>query len=208
MKTTIFAAVLAGITFPLFYFGLTNTGLWVSLAITAGVFVAGLAASPFRKPAEPKPAEIPSAAPEQKQKPAPDAPVDLIAEGNRRIGIILEEAKRIKSQEVKDKIAAICEISGRIFDHLREDPSDLKRAKKFVLYYLDSTTTIVKKYADLSRHTVQSADMTKTLKRAETLLDTIREAFEKQLLSFLENDVMDLDVEVKTLESNIKMEGF
>ncbi|NPV02972.1 MAG: hypothetical protein HPY53_16480 [Brevinematales bacterium] len=206
MKTTLFAVIISGGTFLLFYFGLSNTGLPVAFGMSVAAFAGALLASPFRKPrpvSPPKPAEKPAASPAKTADPG-----DLIEEGNRRIAEILENAKRIKNQEIKDKIAAIVEVSGRIFDDLRQDPSDVKKAKKFVLYYLDSTSIIVKKYADLSKYTYRNKDMDDTLKRAETLLDSIKEAFEKQLLALLENDVMDLDVEIKTLESTFKMDGY
>ena len=204
MKTTLFAVIISGGTFLLFYFGLPNTGLPVAFGLSVAAFAAALLASPFRKP-KPRPVSAPKPA----ASPAKSAdPGDLIEEGNRRIAEILENAKRIKNQDIKDKIAAIVEVSGRIFDDLRQDPSDVKKAKKFVLYYLDSTSIIVKKYADLSKYTYRNAGMNDTLKRAETLLDSIKEAFEKQLLALLENDVMDLDVEIKTLESTFKMDGY
>jgi 5-bromo-4-chloroindolyl phosphate hydrolysis protein len=208
MKTMLFAVIISGGTFLLFYFGLSNTGLPISFGISVAAFIAALLASPFRKPApanKTRPEEKPAGSPAKTNQSAPD---DLIAEGNRRIAEILENAKRIKSQEIKDKIAAIVEISGRIFEDLRQDPSDVKKAKKFVLYYLDSTSIIVKKYADLSKYTYTNPEMNSTLKRAENLLDSIKEAFEKQLLALLENDVMDLDVEIKTLESTFKMDGY
>ena len=72
---------------------------------------------------------------------------------------------------------------------------------------MDSTLKIVDKYIDLSARGIKSADLVQSLAKVEELLDTIYHAFEKQLEILVKDDVMDLDTELKLLESTIKMEG-
>jgi 5-bromo-4-chloroindolyl phosphate hydrolysis protein len=43
--------------------------------------------------------------------------------------------------------------------------------------------------------------------KVESLLSTIKQAFDKQLAKLLEDDVMDLDVEISVLEKTMKSEG-
>jgi 5-bromo-4-chloroindolyl phosphate hydrolysis protein len=72
---------------------------------------------------------------------------------------------------------------------------------------LDSTINILNKYVELSAQDIEDEDIKKSLAKAETMLQTIRDAFEKQLGRLLSNDAMDLDAELATLEQTIKMEG-
>ena len=58
-----------------------------------------------------------------------------------------------------------------------------------------------------ARENVEDDDIRKSLAKVETMLQTIRDAFEKQLGRLLSDDAMDLDAELATLEQTIKMEG-
>ena len=47
-----------------------------------------------------------------------------------------------------------------------------------------------------------------SFQKTENLLDTIEVAYQKQLEKLFEDDVMDLDTELKVLAKTIKSEGF
>ncbi|NLY17950.1 MAG: 5-bromo-4-chloroindolyl phosphate hydrolysis protein, partial [Clostridiaceae bacterium] len=94
-----------------------------------------------------------------------------------------------------------------IFDDFVRDPKDIKIARRFTLYYLDTTERIVTKYYQLSNVPYLSDDAKATLKNVESTLVMIKDTFRKQLKKLTENDVMDLDAEIKVLRNTIKQEG-
>ncbi len=132
---------------------------------------------------------------------------ETLAEGYRKLKEMKELRKNIFNETVGKKIDGIADIVSKIFDDFKRDPKDIKAARQFLSYYLDATLNIVNKYIDLSGRGVRSNDLTQSLAKVEELLDTIKHAFEKQLEILLKDDVMDLDTELKLLESTIKMEG-
>ncbi len=132
---------------------------------------------------------------------------ETLAEGYKKLKILKDFRKNIFNETVGKKIDAIAGVIDRIFDNFKKDPKDIKTARQFLSYYLDSTLKIVDKYIDLSGRGVKSADLVQSLAKVEELLDTIYHAFEKQLEILVKDDVMDLDTELKLLESTIKMEG-
>jgi 5-bromo-4-chloroindolyl phosphate hydrolysis protein len=109
--------------------------------------------------------------------------------------------------DVRINILEICTTANDIFDDFVKDPKDIKIARRFILYYLDTTERIVAKYYQLSKSPYLSDDAKNTLNNVESTLVMIKDTFRKQLKKLTENDVLDLDAEVKVLKNTIKQEG-
>jgi len=127
-------------------------------------------------------------------------------EGGEKVKALVDCSKDIKDPAVRAKIASIIEVINRIFANFEKDPKDIKQAKQFLSYYLDTSITIVRKYRDLSAQNVRSPEIASTLAKAELMLDSIEKAFEKQHARLLRDDAMDLDTEIQTLEQTFNAE--
>lgn len=114
---------------------------------------------------------------------------------------------KVFKTEIRDKIGKIIDVVDRIYADFKKEPNDVKAARQFLNYYLDSTITIVTKYTELSAHANSSNEINSSLASTEELLDKIHAAFEAQLAKLLENDAMNLDTEIQLLEKTFKMEG-
>lgn len=127
-------------------------------------------------------------------------------EGGEKVRALVDCSNDIKDPAIRAKIARIIDVIKRIFADFERDPKDIKQAKQFLSYYLDTSIKIVRKYRDLSTQNVRSPDIAATLAKAELMLDSIEKAFEKQLARLLRDDIMDLDTEIKTLERTFNAE--
>ena len=132
----------------------------------------------------------------------------IVGDGYQKLDEIRRLRDAIRDPGVQAKVDRISASAGRIFSYLEKNPDRVKSAKRFFSYYLDTTCTILSKYAEISAQGAASDDIARTLAKAEGILGTIGEAFDKQLSSLMENDVMDLDAEISLLENTIRMEGF
>lgn len=130
-----------------------------------------------------------------------------LQEGARKLAEIQGLEKRIRKSSMTAQIRDIEGIISKVLAKIEHDPARLKQAHQFLTYYLDSTINILNKYVELSAQNVEDDDIRKSLAKVETMLQTIRDAFEKQLGRLLSDDAMDLDAELATLEQTIKMEG-
>jgi 5-bromo-4-chloroindolyl phosphate hydrolysis protein len=81
-----------------------------------------------------------------------------------------------------------------------EGSKDLKPAKQFLNYYLDAAMKIVTRYAELATGPAGSPEVMQSLAKAESVMDTLNESFEKQQAKLKENDVLDLDTEIQVFE--------
>ena len=127
-------------------------------------------------------------------------------EGGEKVRALAECSRDIKDPAVQVKVARIIDVVKRIYADFEKDPKDIKKAKQFLSYYLDTSIKIVKKYRDLSLQNVRSPDITATLTKAERMLDNIETAFEKQLARLLRDDALDLDTDIQTLEKTFNAE--
>jgi len=130
----------------------------------------------------------------------------VLRESEEKIGELQKMEKQIKDEQIRSKIDHIIGTVQKIYENIRKDPEKMKIAKQFLSYYFDTCISIVKKYTQLSSQEVQSNEISKALQKAEIMLSSIDVAFEKQLAKLLSNDVMDLDVEIETLEKTFKAE--
>jgi len=131
----------------------------------------------------------------------------IIRDGERKVASMRRQARRIDDRSVRDKVRSIAEVAERIFADLREDPKDVRAARRFLEYYLDATLLVVERYVDLSSKGSQSADVQQVLGKFGDLLDTIQSTFEKQLDRLLRDDVLDLDTDITVLKQMMEMEG-
>ncbi len=134
------------------------------------------------------------------------------AEKNVRRGIeklrnIRSLTLKITSNDVAKQIQDICKTGSEIFAYIQKNPDDLKKAKQFINYYLDTTEKIVNRYVELSAAKEKSPEVESSLKKVEEMLVSIDETYKKQLHNLMEDDVLDLNTEIKVLETTMKMEG-
>ena len=130
-----------------------------------------------------------------------------LTDGARKLTQLKRATDRVRDDRVRAKANAVCDAVARIITDVREDPKDLRSARKFLNYYLDAAINVVKRYVDLRKRGASTAEAQAALSRAESSLETIRAAYERQLQHLLENDLMDLDTELEVLERTIKLEG-
>ena len=208
------------------FFAMFLQGFQSSLFVAAGAglvsFIGGMLMFSSAKKGKAN-AKQPAArpAPKQNKKPTPKPDDEelvfegmtraefrrIINDGRDQIKRIEDIGLKIMKHDVRVNILEICTTATDIFDDFVKDPKDIKEARRFTLYYLDTTERIVTKYYQLGNAPYLSQDAKTTLKNVEQTLDMIKDTFRKQLKKLTENDVLDLEAEVKVLQNTIKQEG-
>jgi 5-bromo-4-chloroindolyl phosphate hydrolysis protein len=131
---------------------------------------------------------------------------DLAAAGDKikRIGAL---AGRIAKPDVQRDAKRVVELMERILEDLYRDPSDIKRASTFLAYHVDATLNVFGRYVELSEQNLRDPGLLDSLRRSEGSFKTMAQAYERLLAGLMENDLLDLDVEIKTLEGAFRAEG-
>lgn len=131
-----------------------------------------------------------------------------LKEGNAKLSQLRIYSDRIQDRDIQVKAKNICILTEKILDSIKKDPKDLKPARSFLHYYLDTAMNILKQYNDIAIQRIRSKDVEEVIHKVDRTLGTLEQAFEKQLARLMENDVLNLDTELTVLEKTIEMEGF
>lgn len=129
--------------------------------------------------------------------------VEAIAEGERSIRAIEASAQEIENRELRDRLQRIVQLAHRVLGAIEERPRDLRRARKFLTVYLEGAQRVTEGYARSHKSDPDGA-LEGNFRR---VLITIEDVFEQQHRKLLQNDLLDLDVQIEVLSTQLKREG-
>ncbi len=132
-----------------------------------------------------------------------DEVIEALEEADEKIIGIESANKTIRNPELNSRLRRITAKARDILGIIEDDPRDLRRARKFLRTYLDGARRVTEGYA--RTHTKQQNDILD--QNFRNVLNTIEEVFGEQHEKLLENDVLDLDVQIEVLETQLKREG-
>ena len=132
---------------------------------------------------------------------------EMIAQGQ----LALKEMRRlddnIADEVISRQIRRLEELSGKIFDQVKQRPEKLPQIRKFMSYYLPTTLKLLRAYDDMSRQGVQGENITGTMERVRGMMSTIVTAFERQLDSLFGDQALDISTAITVLDNMMAREG-
>ncbi|MFW6351217.1 MAG: 5-bromo-4-chloroindolyl phosphate hydrolysis family protein [Bacteroidota bacterium] len=146
--------------------------------------------------------------PDQREEKIPFNVGTAIEIGFEKLHALDKKCHEIQDEEIRQKLGRIYGLGRKILDDVHENPTDYHAARQFFNYYLDATNSILDKYITLQKNSEHLSIADESFRKTEELLDTVEIAYQKQLEKLYEDDVMDLDTELKVLAKTIKSEGF
>ncbi len=129
--------------------------------------------------------------------------IEAITEAEAKLHEIELTATHLHNRELTDRLARIVAQARAVLAQIEQDPSDLRRARRFLVTYLDGTRDVVKKY------TLQQQDLADTGLAANFrhVLETIEQVFAEQEEVLKRNETMDLEVQIEVLRTQLEREG-
>ena len=109
---------------------------------------------------------------------------------------IVKNAKQIRS------------TSNKIIETVEKKPNKLKNIRNFLNYYLPVTLKILERYDEIENQKLNTDSAKKFMCSVEEMIEKIKDAFEKQLSSIYQEEIVDTDAELKVFESMLKTDGF
>jgi len=126
---------------------------------------------------------------------------DTIKAGRNLTAGMRQAIKKLSQVEICLEVEDLCRIADSMFEMLKKDPKDIRIVKQFISHYLEPTHKIIIKYVELATVRPMPAGALETLGRTEKSLKGIRTTFLQQKEKMLNNDVLDLDTEIKVFET-------
>lgn len=129
--------------------------------------------------------------------------IELLDEAEERISAIEQASKEIKNVEFKDRLRRIVREARAILDTIEEDPTDARRARKFLKVYLDGAKQVTEGYVKAHRNDANPV-LEDNFRRVLTTIETVVATQQEKLR---ENNVSELDVNIEVLQMQIEKEG-
>jgi len=131
------------------------------------------------------------------------AVVDALNEAEGKLFAIEQDARNLANRELTARLDRIVSSGRRVLDQIEKDPSDIRRARRFFVTYLDGTRNVVASY-------LAQQDDVATTPLAENfrhVLDTVEKVFAEQEEVLKRNESLDLEVQIDVLRTQLEKEG-
>ncbi|MDR2665706.1 MAG: 5-bromo-4-chloroindolyl phosphate hydrolysis family protein [Oscillospiraceae bacterium] len=131
----------------------------------------------------------------------------LLRGGEEAIAEMLRYREAAGDFRVKAKIAEIADISVKIFKDVIEDPADYAQVRRFADIFMPETLRILKAYTQLEASGAGGTGVEAAKSSAADVLDTIIASYKKQYDALFANQAIDIETDIKVLETMLKREG-
>lgn len=127
----------------------------------------------------------------------------VLAEAEDKILAIDQSNQAIRNRELSDQLSRITARARSILDQLQQKPAGITSSRKFLTSYLDGARDVAIGYASTHSKTSDEA----MSEQFRDVLSRIESVFAEQHQRLIEEDVMDLDVQIEVLKTQLDREG-
>ena len=114
----------------------------------------------------------------------------------------------IEDPELKRESAKLHETAGSMIHFLEKNPEKIMSARRFIDYYQNTASKLLKKYVELQNTGLGTEDVSRLKNQTKQALFTLNRAFEGQFEKLMQNELMDMDADIRLLKQTMKMEGY
>ncbi len=131
----------------------------------------------------------------------------VIKKGQDLLTQIRKEDEMIPDPVLSESIVQLDKISTRIFQTIIEQPGKAPQIRRFMDYYLPTTLKMLTGYRRLTERGVSGQEAVQTKRRIQSAMQVVIGAFEKQLSTLYQNDMLDISTDIDVLETMLKQDS-
>lgn len=113
----------------------------------------------------------------------------------------------IEDEKISAQIDHLEESTKKIVAQVIADPKKLPKIRQFMNYYLPTTLKILNAYDRMDSTGISGENIDNTKKRVEDMLDTLVQAYDKQLDNLFGEEALDISTDIRVLEQMLAREG-
>ena len=115
---------------------------------------------------------------------------------------------KIEDEDLKKYIINISTSANKIISTIEKEPKKLRKIANFFDYYLPVTLSIIKRYDEIENQNLSSQEMKEFISSTKLMLKSADEAFNKILERLYQNDMINIDADMKVFNSMLKADGY
>lgn len=115
---------------------------------------------------------------------------------------------KIEDEDLKKHIINISTSANKIISTIENEPKKIRKIANFFDYYLPVTLSIIKRYDEIENQNLSSQEMKEFISSTKLMLKSADEAFNKILERLYQNDMINIDADMKVFNSMLKADGY
>ena len=140
-------------------------------------------------------------------QPADPETAALLAERERALSEMRRLNDSIADPVISAHIDHLEDVTGKILDHVAQQPEKRGQIRRFLSYYLPTTLKLLNAYDRMDEAGVSGVNIDGTKGRIAEMMDTISAAFDKQLDALFGGEALDISTDITVLEQMLSREG-
>lgn len=131
----------------------------------------------------------------------------IVQEGRKSVERIRELNNEIPDFKLSAQLKQIEILTSAIIDQVEKNEDKQKQTRQFMNYYLPTTIRLLEQYVQLQNVGLKGENIGAAMQQIEELLDKVIVAFQKQLDSLFEKDVIDITADIQVMEQMMASQG-
>ena len=174
----------------------------ICAGLSLAAFAAGKAIFPDKVYQTPGPAQEP-----KKEEKADPQVAALQREKDRAISELRRLNDAIPDEKISAQIDHLEEATGKIIDHVIDNPAKKPQISRFLDYFLPTTIKLLNAYDRMDSTGISGSNIDATKQKVEKMLDTLCAAFDKQLDALFGDEALDISTDITVMENLLAQEG-
>ena len=115
---------------------------------------------------------------------------------------------KIEDNDLKKYLISISTSANKIISTIEKEPKKIRKIANFFDYYLPVTLSIIKRYDEIENQNLSSKEKKEFISSTKLMLKSADEAFNKILERLYQNDMINIDADMKVFNSMLKADGY
>jgi len=99
------------------------------------------------------------------------------------------------------------DVANRIFRTVAEQPQKAPQIRRFMDYYLPTTLKMLQGFRKMDERKVEGENAESTRWQIRQAMDVVLKAFNKQLDTLYQDDLLDISTDIDVLETMLRQDG-
>ena len=121
---------------------------------------------------------------------------------------MLKAVRQICEQPLLDECRDLITRAGNILKYLTDNPEKIPAARRYIDYYQETAANVLEHYVELKKTGLSTGETGKILRSTRESISTLKSAFDLQFEKLMQNELMDMEADLKLLKNTLKSEGY
>ena len=132
---------------------------------------------------------------------------ERLAEAGSDYNRMQRAVRQIHEQPLLRECQDLIGRAGSILKYLTDNPEKIPAARRYIDYYQETAANVLEHYAELKNTGLSTVETKKVLNSTRESILTLKAAFDLQFEKLMQDELMDLETDLKLLQENLKLES-